>query len=329
MKEFKSTKFHFGPIAETFKQIDTPYIIVDENIYNIYKDHFKKKSSYITPAGESCKNFREVEKCLNFFLEKGINRSSHLIVIGGGATSDFGGFVASILLRGINFSIIPTTLLSMVDSSIGGKTAVNTTSGKNLIGAFHLPENVWIDKDFLKTLPAKELDSGMGEILKYAFLDDKIYKIIKNNFSREEIIKACVYFKNQVVKNDFLDAGNRKILNLGHSVGHALEVHYNLSHGEAVRWGLFLILNIFNLQGLKKDFVDLNHILFGNCKKPSWLGSDLDVSGIMDLVEKDKKKISDDKIELVSLEGRGKPILVPMTFSDLENRLEEIKYELG
>ncbi|RLA62546.1 MAG: hypothetical protein DRQ88_09160 [Epsilonproteobacteria bacterium] len=328
MKEFKSTKFHFGPITETFNNISS-YIIVDENIYNIYKNHFKKESVYITPAGESCKNFKEVEKCLNFFLDKGINRKSHLVVIGGGATSDFGGFVASILLRGISFSIIPTSLLSMVDSSIGGKTAVNTISGKNLIGAFHLPENIWIDLDFLKSLPSQEIESGMGEILKYAFLNDEIYQTVKNKAPIEKIIKACVYYKNQVVKCDFLEAGNRKILNLGHSIGHALEVHYNLSHGEAVRWGIFLVFNIFNLNDLKKEFKGLNHILFGSYKKPSWLGSDLDVASLMDLVKKDKKKISNDKIELVILEKIGKPKLMPMTFSELQNRLEEIKHELG
>ena len=328
MKEFKHTKFHFGPIAETFNKKDSN-IIVDENIYNIYKDHFKKESVYITPAGEACKNFKEVEKCLNFFLEKGVNRKSHLIVIGGGATSDFGGFVASILLRGISFSIIPTSLLSMIDSSIGGKTGVNSLRGKNLIGSFHLPENVWIDKEFLKTLPTPEIESGMGEILKYAFLDEEIYQIIKDKSPIEKTIRACVEYKNQVVKNDFLEAGNRKILNLGHSIGHALEVHYSISHGEAVRWGIFLVLNVFNHNDLKKEFIELNHNLFGDFNKPSWMGKSLDVASIMDLVKKDKKKIGDDKIELVTLEKIGKPILVPMTFGDLQNRLEEIKHDLG
>jgi 3-dehydroquinate synthetase len=328
MKEFKQTKFHFGPMAKTFNQKDS-IIIVDENIYNIYKDHFKNEIFYITPAGEACKNFKEVEKCLNFFLEKGVNRKSHLIVIGGGATSDFGGFVASILLRGISFSIIPTSLLSMIDSSIGGKTGINSLKGKNQIGSFHLPENVWIDIDFIKTLPRPEIESGMGEILKYAFLDEEIYQIIKEKSPIEKTIRACIKYKNQIVKDDYLEAGNRKVLNLGHSIGHALEVHYRLSHGEAVRWGIYLILNIFNHIDLKKDFIELNHNLFGNFKKPSWIEKGLDIASLMDLVKKDKKKIGGDKIELVTLEKIGKPILIPMTFSDLQGRLEKIKHDLG
>ena len=155
-----SSKFHFGPLAKTFKQAS--YVIVDQNIYDLYKNHFENvEHLYIAPAGESCKNFKEVEKCLSLFLERGINRNSHIVVVGGGATSDFGGFVSSLLLRGIKWSVIPTTLLSMVDSSIGGKTGVNSPGGKNLIGSFHLPDNVWIDMDFLETLSQKEMENGI------------------------------------------------------------------------------------------------------------------------------------------------------------------------
>lgn len=321
----KESKFHFGPIGD----INHSHFIVDENIYNIYKDHFKKHLVYITPAGESCKNFKEVEKCLNFFLDKGVNRNSHLVVVGGGATSDFGGFVASILLRGISWSVIPTTLLSMVDSSIGGKTGINTPGGKNLIGQFHLPENVWIDIDFLKTLPQKEIESGMGEILKYSFLNNDIYQLVKNKSPLENIIKACVHYKNEVVKNDFRESANRKILNLGHSIGHALEIHYKLSHGEAVRWGLYLILILFKKDDLIEKFKELNHNLYGEFNLPSWMNLDFNTNALMELIKKDKKKIGEDKIELVSLDNIGGPKLEPMIFSDLQVQLDEIKHDFS
>lgn len=314
----QESKLHFGPV----KDLNYSHFIVDKNIFNLYKDHFKDHLVYITPSGESCKNFREVEKCLNFFLENGINRKSHLVIVGGGATSDFGGFVASILLRGIKWSVIPTTLLSMVDSSIGGKTGVNSPQGKNLIGSFHLPENVWIDVDFLKTLPHSEMESGKGEILKYCFLNQDTFDLVNENSDMREIIKSCINYKNKVVKNDFKEACERKFLNLGHTIGHALELNYGITHGEAVRWGIYLVLDLLGKEDLLEYFSSLNQKLFDSSQRPSWL-ENIDAKSLIDFIKLDKKKVSADLVELVGIERIGKPILIPKAFSDIQSYLEK------
>ena len=238
--------------------------VIDENIWNIYQTELKERMGllekekrilmWICPAGESTKNFDEYQKCLEYLLKNNVHRSSHLIAIGGGATSDFAGFVASTILRGIPWSVIPTTLLAMVDASIGGKTAINSSFGKNLIGTFHKPENIWLNSKFLKTLNNDEIQSGKGEILKYALLDKDLFEVIQTNpDDLAQIIYQCAEYKSQIVANDYLEQGGRKVLNLGHTIGHALEKIYQIPHGVAVVWGIFLQDQLFNQSVLLKE----------------------------------------------------------------------------
>ena len=182
----------FQEIISKINELETSSIllVVDENILQLYEDQFEEFKSKLHPKkkiitwtciyGETTKTIPEYERCVEYFLQEGVNRNSHLIAWGGGATSDFAGFVAATILRGINWSVIPTTLLSIIDASIGGKVAVNTRSGKNLIGAFHLPENIWIDQSFISTLPKGEITSGQGELIKYLLLSEQIYKKFKD-----------------------------------------------------------------------------------------------------------------------------------------------------
>ena len=170
---------------------------------------------------EEQKNLSVYETATEFFLKLGIHRASMLFVFGGGATTDFGGFVAATLLRGIKWKTIPTTLLAMVDGSLGGKVAINTPSGKNLIGAFHQPDSIYLCPEFLSTLDQEHWQSGKGEILKYGFLSQEIAELILKKQEIGKIIDACARFKMEIVKKDFREEGERIHLNLGHTLGHA------------------------------------------------------------------------------------------------------------
>ena len=315
---------------------DSVLIVIDGNVYQRYRtaidigqiDSSKKIIVWKTPEGEATKNISEYENCLEFFLEKGVHRKSHLVAIGGGALSDFAGFVASTLLRGVKWSVVPTTLLSMVDASIGGKVAINSKSGKNLIGAFHLPEAVYFNPAFLDTLPLQEINSGKGEIFKYAILDKKLNELVVSKADQFEIIKACAEYKKQLTEKDFQESGLRKILNLGHTFGHALEYIYRIPHGEAVMWGILIIDEIFQGGNLKDDIKKIFSSLDWNLEHSPWLNKTFPVGQIMEYLYKDKKLISNADIDMVLAKQIGNPEIVTMSMNDVENKLGEVADEL-
>jgi 3-dehydroquinate synthase len=210
---------------------------------------------------ESDKNLETYGRALEFFIKQGIHRQSHLYAFGGGATTDFAGYVAATILRGISWSAVPTTLLAMVDGSIGGKVALNLPQGKNLVGAFHEPREVFICSEFLTTLPEDELFSGKGEILKYGFLSNDVSDLILKKASLEEIIIECAKFKYRVVEKDLNEKGERIYLNLGHTLGHAFESTLKISHGQAVAMGLKYLLKVMNLREASDEWNKLAEAL--------------------------------------------------------------------
>lgn len=224
------------------------YIIADKKLIELYPkigELLELKTSYLVEEPEAAKTINDYEKILVFLLDHGMTRSDEILVIGGGATSDLGGFVASTILRGVKWSVIPSTLLSMVDASIGGKVGINTVQGKNLVGNFHSPVHIYVYLPFLETLSKDEYQSGLGEVVKYAFLDKAIFDLIKDESGMETIVAACSKFKHEVVSLDFKEKGARKILNLGHSFGHAFEKSLGIPHGKAVIQGLRLIIDLY------------------------------------------------------------------------------------
>ena len=249
------------PCCKSVIKGDKIAIITDKNVEKLYLNTVKEIFSdysvytYTVDGGEDSKSLSCYFSLLEFLAEKGFKRSDTIIALGGGVIGDLAGFTASTYMRGINLIMLPTTLLSMVDSSVGGKTAVNMPSGKNLVGSFYQPSLVYISTEFLKTLPSREVLSGMGEIVKYSFigsgfnLDD-----IKNGITANLICK-CVDIKRQIVENDEKESGERKLLNLGHTVGHAIEKieNYNLSHGECVLKGLYYALEISKKLGKMEE----------------------------------------------------------------------------
>ena len=233
-------------------------IITDSNVEKFSStltDAFKLRGidfDVVTiPAGEKSKNLSVAEKIYTRAIELGMDRKSPIIAFGGGVVGDLAGFIAATYLRGVPFIQVPTTLLSQVDSSVGGKTAVNHELGKNLIGAFYQPKAVFIDINTLKTLPERELKCGLGEVVKYGIInDEKFFEYLELNAEKilnrdvevlMQIIKRCCEIKAEVVSADEKEIGLRRILNFGHTIGHAVEQvtsYEKYQHGEAVAIGL-------------------------------------------------------------------------------------------
>lgn len=231
----------FGDISKTY---DKYLIMSDENVWSIYKHYIKNifpaAAEIIIKPGEKSKSFSVLQNSLNTMAQT-LTRKSAIIAFGGGVVGDLAGLSASLYMRGIDFFQIPTTLLAMVDSSIGGKTAVNIPQGKNLIGTFYQPKAVFVDPVFLKTLDNSQLACGWAEIIKYAVLDKNLYDNL-NNLNRADLIKKCLQIKADIVQKDEKDNSSRMALNLGHTFAHAIEKqdNYQNTHGQAVAQGLVL-----------------------------------------------------------------------------------------
>lgn len=229
-------------------------LITDDNVDALYGDKVLSliKSfgiacvKFVFPHGENHKNLQTVSDILEFATANELSRSDCIVALGGGIVGDTAGFCAATLLRGIDFFQVPTTFLSAIDSSVGGKTGVNLKSGKNLAGAFYQPKAVICDTDFLATLSNEIFSDGTAEAIKYGVLFDKaLFDKFKTNFKPDlrEIITRCITLKARVVKNDEFDTGERQLLNLGHTIGHAIEKcsDFKISHGSAVAIGMVLI----------------------------------------------------------------------------------------
>ena len=255
-------------IKETFN-CEKVFIITDENVDKYYGDivqkslidnNFKVFKMAIKP-GEESKSFHSLEDIYNKLLDFKLTRKDLIITLGGGVVGDLGGFVASTFLRGVAFYQIPTSLLAQVDSSVGGKVAVDLERGKNLVGSFYQPKGVLIDPNVLNTLDEKFFKDGMGEVIKYGLIRDKnLFNLLKSLKDREEvmshieeIIFTCCNIKREIVERDEKDLGERMVLNFGHTLGHAIETFYGFktyTHGECVGIGMYLISKLSYEKGI-------------------------------------------------------------------------------
>ena len=244
-------------------------IISDDLVYKIHKEKLIKEldgffyKEFIIKNGENSKSTENLIKILEFAAQNQYRRSDLVIAFGGGVVGDISGLVASLYLRGIDYISIPTTFLSAIDSSVGGKTAVNLKAGKNLCGTFYQPKKVFIDTDFLKTLSDYYFNDGLAEAIKYGMIRDKSIfdEISKENVSKTyenlpSIIKKCLDIKKDVVKDDEKDFGIRQILNYGHTFAHAIEKNSNfeISHGHAVALGMKIMVKNF-YESFYDDFI--------------------------------------------------------------------------
>jgi 3-dehydroquinate synthase len=247
-------------------------IITDSTVYNLYSKYLNFWFPFnfipiIIKPGEKEKTFKNLNKLISILIKNNFNKNSLIINLGGGVISDLGGFTAGIYMRGIDYINIPTTLLAQVDAANGGKNGINYKSIKNIIGSYHFPTQVIIDINFLKTLPKIQFHSAFGEILKYGIIIGGNYykQIISQKLTRcsdtyltQIIYKSCA-LKLNIIKNDIYDQNRRRILNLGHTIGHSLESvclnsNKHLTHGEAVAYGIFIESQIsYNMSVLPKS----------------------------------------------------------------------------
>ena len=307
-------------------------LVVDKNVPSKFITEIKKSLSnknyfiYLINANEKNKSQKTTNSILKILLSKNFSREDCLIAIGGGITGDVSGFAASLFKRGLQFINIPTTLLAQVDSSIGGKTGINTSHGKNLIGSFYQPKLVISDINFLKSLSKREIICGYAEILKHAIISDKnFYNFLNKNFFnilglKSPLIEKAIYrsckIKKLVVEKDEKENGLRKILNFGHTFAHAYEASLGyskkLNHGEAVILGIQSaikfslkknVLDIYEYDLIKKHIDDSN--LPNNLRKYFSLK---DINKIYNFMTKDKKNNSG-RINLVLLKKIGKPVI--------------------
>lgn len=278
----------------------------------------------IVPAGEKSKSFAVFEDVVEQILAMGIERSTLIIALGGGVVGDLAGYVAASLLRGLDFVQIPTTLLSQVDSSVGGKTGINSKSGKNLVGAFHQPRLVLADTAVLDTLPRREMLAGYAEVVKYGLIDDPEFfdwlesnaEAVLNNDGPERrvaVMRSCAA-KARIVSQDERESGKRALLNLGHTFGHALEAETGygakLLHGEAVAMGMVIAHDVCGAMGMapagEKDRIVGHLKSVGLPVRASEVpGMHWDIDRLISHMSRDKK-VSDGEITFVMTRGIGK-----------------------
>ena len=309
-------------------------LITDENVADFYledcMDSLKAAGfqvfSYIIPPGEESKNGTLYLKLLEELAGDEITRSDGVVALGGGVVGDLTGFIAGTYMRGINLYQVPTTLLAIVDSSIGGKNGINLEEGKNLAGVFHIPKLILQDENFIVSLPDLEIMNGMAEVIKYGVLmgDDLMSKIIPNEEGEVaigEFIQDCAEYKLEVVSEDPFDKGRRQLLNLGHTIGHAVEKlsDYQINHGFAVAKGLSKIAHISAQQGWCEQSLcqKLDEIL-------NLWGFDLEIpfSGeeIFRSISKDKKRKSNE-IDLIVPREIGQCEIKRISMEELEQIL--------
>ncbi len=267
---FSSFFENFFNYTKSRKITERFYFVIDKNVFKFYKNellelfqNFPNSSKFILKSKESNKSIDSAQEILQDLIKNSYGRDTFLVAIGGGIVGDLSGFIASIYARGIKFTHIPTTLLAIVDSSIGGKTGINFGETKNLVGTFYHPEFIFSDTYFLNSLAKEEIISGLGELFKYGILNDKSYfNKIKTIFNKilidnsveipQKIIQKAAEMKISIVKSDEKESGMRQILNLGHTFAHAYEVatNHKITHGKAVLLGLFSASRLSEIENI-------------------------------------------------------------------------------
>ncbi len=331
-----------APVIENRKCL----LVSDSNVFPLYgervleilrKNGASNVESVVFTAGEESKNLETILTICRKAAQANLDRKSILVALGGGVTGDMAGFSAAIYMRGIRFIQIPTTLLAMVDSSVGGKTGVDIPEGKNLIGAFHQPDGVFIDTEFLNTLPSRQYLCGMAEIIKTAaILDPVFFDLLETNVElirardkdfTAEMIARCCALKADVVAQDEKESGLRAILNFGHTFGHAFECRadYTLPHGEAVAVGMVLAARLSAARGLLSggDAERLTRLIRG-VGLPVVPPAGHSSAEIIETMFKDKKTMNG-ILRFVLLNAIGKASVCPVAPEEAEAVLKGIR----
>lgn len=311
----------------------SPVLLVDEHVHQLHAGLFKGFRTLPVPAGEQHKTLQTVEHLYRELVKMEVDRASLLVGVGGGLTTDVAGFVASTYLRGVPFGFLSTTLLGQVDASIGGKNGVNLDGYKNMVGSFRQPGFIWCDLSLLQTLEQREYVSGIAEVIKYGAIRDKKFLdflavqmpalLALDVPVLEKVVTTSAGIKADIVQQDETESNLRRILNFGHTIGHALERATKIWHGEAVAAGMVFSARLSHALGyLSSGEVDLLQKIILSAGLPVDLQAD---SGILyENLRKDKKK-EGDVIHFVLLEGLGRAIVKPIRLRDLKKMLDDLR----
>ncbi len=331
--------------SEKLPDAEFAFLIIDENVeyfhgervFSALNKYYQSVLKYVVPSGESSKSVEQWVRLTNFLLENQVKRNTPVFVVGGGVTGDLGGFVAASVLRGLPLYHIPTTILAMVDSAIGGKTGINHTTGKNLIGAFYQPKAVLMDTKMLATLPEKEWKCGLGEVLKYACISDKtIFDEVDALFSDglpeiserlSALLLRCAQVKAEIVMEDEKESGIRAFLNFGHTFAHALEAftaYKEYAHGEAVYIGMIAAMYASKKMGYAVEVNDLLRFKYLYNFSPA--GHSKHIEDIVTYMYSDKKN-RDKNIRLILLSELENPVLVEAENTALLKESFEFAFE--
>lgn len=276
---------------------------------------------HLAPAGEGAKSFGAWRACLEAFLEGGAVRGSRVVAVGGGAVGDMACLAAATLLRGVPWTAVPTTLLAMADAAVGGKGAIDVGGFKNQVGAFHPPSEVVVWPGFLGTLPDRERESGLGEVVKCCLLSPAVRALVERGAPLADTALACARYKLGVVGRDPRDRGGRMRLNLGHTLGHALESLFGLPHGTAVLWGTALMLRALGRDGALREMDAAMGALGLSLGRPPWGAGPPPVEALLRFAARDKKAGPDGVLRVVDCRGGGRAVLRRMTAGELAGRL--------
>ncbi len=306
--------------------------ITDTNIFRLYGKFFTETPTIVLGTGEQEKNLNTIQRIYQQLMEFEADRTTVITGIGGGMVCDITGFAASTYMRGLRFNLVPTSLLAQVDASIGGKNGVNLRKYKNIIGTFTQPEHVLLDFNLLKTLSQREVTSGAAEIVKHALVgSNSFFSYLEKNSSGlcllepdvvEMAVMESIRIKSEIVRADATEKDQRRILNFGHTFGHAFEKILGITHGEAVSLGIVVASNISESMGLlnKKE---KNRILVLLKKLNLPTNIPKEKSAILDTIKKDKKR-QRDNVYFVLIAGIGKPCIKKLCYIELEENFYDL-----
>ena len=322
-----SVDYYFDASIKQLKEVvsvDNTIIITDETIHSLHQAKYKGIKTIVVPPGEKYKNQSTIDSIINQLIELQADRKTTLVGIGGGVITDMTGYVASVYMRGIAFGFVPTTLLAMVDASIGGKNGIDVGLYKNMVGIIRQPKFLLYDVSLLQTLTDADWSNGFAEIIKHACIKDAaMFKLLKANtlatFKKDKVLLADLVERNaklktKVVQKDEFEKADRKLLNLGHTLGHALENKYELYHGQAVAIGTaYAAIISEQLLGFKQT-EEVKAVL-GNYGLP--INLEFDKIAVLNVLKMDKKR-EKNSINYILLEKIGKGVIKQIPIEEIE-----------
>jgi 3-dehydroquinate synthase len=334
----KQVKYYFNNNLERFeKEIELRdcIYITDANIAPFLKKFLENKKHIISIAGEAAKSIRNYEAIIEQLTELKVHKKCTLIGIGGGVITDLTGYIATTYMRGVSFGFIPTSLLAMVDASIGGKNGLNVLHYKNILGTIQQPDFIFFDTQLLNTLPVDEWKNGFAEVIKYACLFDldffnylknqSLENLIKNENELQYIIQKCVLYKNKIIIDDIFDHANRRLLNFGHTIGHAIESNLHLKHGYAIGIGMVIASVIASNHNTNdRNNIKLISDLLKKYDLPTYIS--FEIEPIISSIQLDKKG-DGNSIEFILLKQIGVPYIHSLDMNSIRKALIQYLHE--